>query len=79
MATLVSPAFIPHFLSAYQVKGFRDYGHDINNRDTPIDAGLRFAVKLAKPGGFIGRDALAKLIDQGPQLDDWFSSYSTNQ
>ena len=41
-------------------KGYRDYGHDIDNMDTPLEAGLGFAVKLDKPHGFIGREALAK-------------------
>jgi 4-methylaminobutanoate oxidase (formaldehyde-forming) len=41
-------------------KAYRDYGHDIGNLDTPLQAGLGFAVKLDKPGGFIGRDALAE-------------------
>jgi 4-methylaminobutanoate oxidase (formaldehyde-forming) len=40
-------------------KAYRDFGHDIGNLDTPFEAGLGFAVKLDKPGGFIGRDALA--------------------
>jgi glycine cleavage system aminomethyltransferase T/glycine/D-amino acid oxidase-like deaminating enzyme len=40
-------------------KGYRDFGHDIGNMDTPFEAGLGFAVKLDKPGGFIGRDVLA--------------------
>jgi 4-methylaminobutanoate oxidase (formaldehyde-forming) len=40
-------------------KAYRDFGHDIGNLDTPYEAGLGFAVKLDKPGGFIGRDALA--------------------
>jgi len=40
-------------------KGYRDFGHDIGNLDTPFEAGLGFAVKLDKPDGFIGRDALA--------------------
>ena len=39
-------------------KGYRDYGHDIDNTDDPYGAGLGFAVDLDKPGGFIGRDAL---------------------
>ncbi len=39
-------------------KGYRDFGHDIGNLDTPFEAGLGFAVKLDKRGGFIGRDAL---------------------
>jgi 4-methylaminobutanoate oxidase (formaldehyde-forming) len=46
-------------------KAYRDYGHDIDNIDTPIEAGLGFAVKLDKPGGFIGCDALAKQKSQG--------------
>jgi 4-methylaminobutanoate oxidase (formaldehyde-forming) len=40
-------------------KAYRDFGHDIGNLDTPFEAGLGFAVKLDKPSGFIGRDALA--------------------
>jgi 4-methylaminobutanoate oxidase (formaldehyde-forming) len=38
-------------------KGYRDYGHDIDNTDTVIEAGLGFAVAWDKPRGFIGRDA----------------------
>jgi glycine cleavage system aminomethyltransferase T/glycine/D-amino acid oxidase-like deaminating enzyme len=40
-------------------KGYRDYGHDIDNTDTVLEAGLGFAVALDKPGGFIGREAVA--------------------
>ncbi len=40
-------------------KGYRDYGHDIDNTDTVLEAGLGFAVALDKPGGFTGRDAVA--------------------
>ena len=36
-------------------KGYRDYGHDIDNTDTVLEAGLGFAVDLKKPGGFIGQ------------------------
>jgi glycine cleavage system aminomethyltransferase T/glycine/D-amino acid oxidase-like deaminating enzyme len=39
-------------------KGYRDIGVDIDNTDTPLSAGLGFAVAWDKPGGFIGRDAL---------------------
>ena len=39
-------------------KGYRDMGVDIDNTDTPLAAGLGFAVAWDKPGGFIGRDAL---------------------
>lgn len=39
-------------------KGYRHWGHDIGEEDTPIEAGLSFAVAYDKPGGFIGREAL---------------------
>jgi heterotetrameric sarcosine oxidase gamma subunit len=39
-------------------KGYRDYGHDIDNTDGPFEAGLGFAIDFEKPGGFIGKEAL---------------------
>ncbi|MCE1179459.1 MAG: FAD-dependent oxidoreductase [Micrococcales bacterium] len=39
-------------------KAYRDYGHDIDNTDCPLEVGLGFALDLEKPGGFIGRDAV---------------------
>jgi glycine cleavage system aminomethyltransferase T/glycine/D-amino acid oxidase-like deaminating enzyme len=39
-------------------KGYRDFGHDLDNLDSVIDAGLGFAVDLKKPGGFLGKDAV---------------------
>jgi 4-methylaminobutanoate oxidase (formaldehyde-forming) len=47
-------------------KGYRDYGHDIDNTDGVVDAGLSFAVDLDKPGGFIGRDAVARQLEARP-------------
>jgi 4-methylaminobutanoate oxidase (formaldehyde-forming) len=47
-------------------KGYRDYGHDIDNTDGPYEVGLGFAVDLQKPGGFIGREALVARRAQGP-------------
>ena len=47
-------------------KGYRDYGHDIDNTDDPLEAGLGFAVALDKPGGFIGRDAVLARKAAGP-------------
>jgi 4-methylaminobutanoate oxidase (formaldehyde-forming) len=47
-------------------KGYRDYGHDIDNTDDPFEAGLGFAVDLDKPGGFIGREALLARRKAGP-------------
>jgi 4-methylaminobutanoate oxidase (formaldehyde-forming) len=47
-------------------KGYRDYGHDIDNTDGVLEAGLGFAVALDKPGGFVGRDAVAARKAGGP-------------
>ncbi len=35
-------------------KGYRHWGHDIGDEDTPLEAGLGFAIAWDKPGGFIG-------------------------
>src|SRR6516164_4616546 len=47
-------------------KGYRDYGHDIDNTDGPLEVGLGFAVALDKPGGFIGREAVLAQKERGP-------------
>ena len=39
-------------------KGYRDYGHDLDNTDTLLEAGLGFTADFDKPGGFIGREAV---------------------
>ena len=50
-----------HALNSLRLeKAFRHWGHDITDEDTPLEAGLGFAVKFDKPGGFIGRDALLR-------------------
>jgi 4-methylaminobutanoate oxidase (formaldehyde-forming) len=46
-------------------KAYRHWGHDITDEDTPLEAGLGFAVKWDKPGGFIGRDALLRQQQTG--------------
>jgi 4-methylaminobutanoate oxidase (formaldehyde-forming) len=45
-------------------KGYRDYGHDIDNTDSVLEAGLGFAVAKDKP--FLGHEAVARLRSQGP-------------
>ncbi len=45
-------------------KAYRHWGHDIGDEDTPLEAGLMFAVKPDK-GAFIGRDALLRQRDAG--------------
>ncbi len=47
-------------------KGYRDYGHDIDNTDVPYEAGLGFALDLKKPGGFIGKEAVLAQKAKGP-------------
>ncbi|RPH80169.1 MAG: FAD-dependent oxidoreductase, partial [Candidatus Rokuibacteriota bacterium] len=47
-------------------KGYRDYGHDIDNTDPVLEAGLGFVVALDKPGGFLGRDAVLAQKAAGP-------------
>ncbi len=44
----------------------RLYGNDMDETVNPYEAGLGWTVKLAK-GDFIGRDALAKIKDEGPR------------
>ncbi|MBN9539724.1 MAG: FAD-dependent oxidoreductase [Alphaproteobacteria bacterium 65-37] len=39
-------------------KGYRAWGRELTPDDTPFQAGLGWAVKLDKPGGFIGQKAL---------------------
>ena len=47
-------------------KGYRHWGHDIGEEDTPLQAGLGFAVALDKSGGFIGREALLRQKAEWP-------------
>ena len=43
-------------------KGYRSWGHDISGEDTPLEAGLGFAVAIKKDG-FVGREALLRQRD----------------
>ncbi|MFM5886086.1 MAG: FAD-dependent oxidoreductase [Novosphingobium sp.] len=55
-----------HALNSLRMeKAYRHWGHDITDEDTPLEAGLGFAVKLDKPGGFIGREALVRQKQAG--------------
>jgi 4-methylaminobutanoate oxidase (formaldehyde-forming) len=46
-------------------KGYRAWGRELSPDLNPYEAGLGFAVKLDKAGGFVGRDALAEIRKQG--------------
>ena len=39
-------------------KGYRDYGHDMDNTDTLLEVGLGFTCDFEKEGGFIGKEAV---------------------
>lgn len=47
-------------------KGYRHWGHDIGEEDTPFEGGVGFAVAMDKRGGFIGREALLRQKEHGP-------------
>jgi len=47
-------------------KGYCLWGSELTPEYTPYDAGIGFCVALNK-GDFLGRDALAKVKEQGPQ------------
>jgi heterotetrameric sarcosine oxidase gamma subunit len=47
-------------------KGYRDYGHDIDNTDGPYEVGLGFALDLKKPDGFVGKEAVLAHKAKGP-------------
>ncbi len=46
-------------------KGYRDYGHDIDNTDTPLTAGLHWVSDLDKAGGFVGLEAYRAELSRG--------------
>src|SRR5262245_2624179 len=65
-ATGLRHAGLKALASLRMEKGYRDYGHDIDNTDSVLEAGLGFAVDLAKPDGFIGRNAVVARKAEGP-------------
>ena len=46
-------------------KAYRSWGHDITSVDTPLEAGLKFAVAFDKGVDFIGKDALLRQREKG--------------
>jgi len=44
---------------------YRLYGNDMDEQHTPLEAGLGWIVKLDKPGGFVGSDALIRQKQEG--------------
>ena len=55
-----------HALNSLRMeKAYRHWGHDVTDEDTPLEAGLGFAVKFDKAGGFMGRESLLKQKEKG--------------
>jgi glycine cleavage system aminomethyltransferase T len=46
-------------------KGYRDYGHDIDNTDSILEAGLGFTCDYTKKDGFVGMDVVLKQKELG--------------
>jgi len=44
------------------------YGHELTDETSPLQAGLGWIVKLAKPGGFLGADAIGARRDTDRQV-----------
>lgn len=50
-----------------QEKGYRDFGHDMDNTDTLLECGLGFTCDFEKDGGFIGQACVLEQRDQSKQ------------
>jgi 4-methylaminobutanoate oxidase (formaldehyde-forming) len=56
----LTPAGMHTMNNCRMEKAYRHWGHDIADEDTPLEAGLGFAIAWDKKGGFIGKEALLK-------------------
>ncbi len=57
-----------HALNSLRMeKAYRHWGHDIGDEDTPLEAGLQFAIAWNKPGGFVGLEPLSEQREAGVQ------------
>ncbi len=56
----LTPAGMHTMNNCRMEKAYRHWGHDMSDEETPIEAGLGFAVAWDKMGGFIGKKALEK-------------------
>lgn len=55
-----------HALNSLRMeKAYRHWGHDLSDEDTPLEAGLQFAIAWNKPRGFVGREALLRQREAG--------------
>ena len=49
-------------------KGYRDYGHDMDNTDTLLETGLGFTCDFNKDDGFIGMDSVLRQKQRATEL-----------
>lgn len=49
-------------------KAYRDYGHDMDNTDSIIEAGLGFTCDFNKAGGFVGKEAVLEFKNKPNQM-----------
>jgi glycine cleavage system aminomethyltransferase T len=50
-----------HALNSLRIeKAYRHWGHDLSDEDSPLEAGLQFAIAWNKPAGFVGRESLER-------------------
>ena len=54
---VAAPVGLKALASLRLEKGYRDYGHDMDNTDSLHEVGLGFTCAWGKPGGFVGREA----------------------
>ena len=55
-----------HALNSLRIeKGYRHFGHDVGDHDTPLEAGLGFCCDFNKAGGFTGKEALLQQKGRG--------------
>ncbi len=67
-----------HVLDSCRIeKAYRHMGHDMSDEDHVLEAGLGFAVKHGKAAGkfgdFIGREAVLRRKERGPEAAAWCS------
>lgn len=56
-----------HALNSLRLeKAYREFGHDIGDEDSPVEAGLSFTCDFEKSRGFIGREAVLAKKDETP-------------
>jgi 4-methylaminobutanoate oxidase (formaldehyde-forming) len=54
----VRPAGLRALSSLRLEKGYRDFGHDMDNTDTLLSMGLGFTANFDKPEPFVGQEAV---------------------